>query len=45
MKFGEYEATRIAGFFAQNNTHAFTFEEAIMGVTQLFDEDFDEIIA
>lgn len=44
-KFGEYEAERISGFFRMNNTHHFTFNEAMTGVTQLFDEDLDEIIA
>lgn len=44
-KFGEYEAERIAGFFRMNNTHHFKFNEAIIGITQLFEEDLDEIIA
>ena len=44
-KFGEYEAHRVASFFALNNTHHFTFNEALQGVSQLFDEDLDEVIA
>ena len=28
-----------------NNIYEFSFEEAMQGVTQLFDEDLDEIIA
>ena len=44
-KFGEYEAHRISNFFEMNESYQFTFEEAFLGVTQLFNEDLDEIIA
>ena len=36
---------RIGAFFEENDTHQFHFEAGIQGVTQLFDEDLDEIIA
>ena len=44
-KFGEYEAQRIRDFFEKNEIESLTFDDALMGVTQLFDEDLDEIIA
>ena len=45
LKFGDYEAARIASFFSMNNINTFSFQDAMMGVTQLFDEDLDEIVA
>ena len=36
---------RIGTFFLNNQTESFQFEAGMQGVTQLFDEDLDEIIA
>ena len=36
---------RIKEYFVENKIESFTFEDAVMGVTQLFDEDLDEIVA
>lgn len=36
---------RIKEYFVLNQIESFTFEDAMMGVTQLFDEDLDEIVA
>ena len=44
-KFGEYEALRIGEFFERNNIQNITFDDAMTGITQIFDEDLDEIIA
>lgn len=44
-KFGEYEADRVREFFEKNNIYSVTFDEAMRGIAQLFDEDLDEIIA
>ena len=45
FKLGEYEAMRIKDYFFSNDIHNFAFEDAMVGATQLFDEDLDEIIA
>jgi len=44
-KLGDFEAERIGGYFTARDMHVITFEDAIHGVTQLFEEDLDEIIA
>ena len=36
-KFGEYEAQRIRDFFEKNEIESLTFDDTLMGVTQLFD--------
>ena len=36
---------RIATFFEANDITSFTFDDAIQGVSQLYEDDLDEIIA
>ena len=44
-KFGEFEALRIREFFERNGLYSLTFDDVMRGISQLFDEDLDEIVA